>query len=253
MKRARNSDDIDSDEYEYEESEEIVSNCVEPDQRQERENQNQEREVNDMNTAQNSRGQGRPVAKSHRISNDEDIPVVALRDLGERGPGSRSQEKSALNHLNAFLSTENLPSTSDPRFLETISKQVVGKFAHYLQVNAKLKYETTSVYLSAVKRYIIEEVGSNIFQNDSWYKTLRNKTRKVFQNECLESGEPLENRAEPMSVEELAGICLGLFNMKDYKDRALLCIQYHCFGRISEVIVLNLSSLKWNSSLLCPL
>ncbi len=43
----------------------------------------------------------------------------------------------------------------------------------------------------------------------------------------------------------------ALFNLNVFKDCALLCIQYQCLGRVSEVVVPNLSSLKWNNSLEC--
>ena len=59
----------------------------------------------------------------------------------------------------------------------------------------------------------------------------------------------MQNKLEAMSVEDLAVICNALFLMGNYKDRTLLTTEYHCLGRVSEIILLNLKSLKFNSSL----
>jgi site-specific recombinase XerC len=134
-----------------------------------------------------------------------------------------------------------------------LTKELFGKFANYLQVGPKLRQETALSYMSAIKIYVTVELNSAIFQSVSgqWYKNLRSKMEKEYVNQSIQTGEEIQTRAEAMSVVELAEICQAIFRLKNYKDRALLCIQYHCFGRISEVVAVNFSCLKWNSSLCC--
>jgi hypothetical protein len=57
-----------------------------------------------------------------------------------------------------------------------------------------------------------------------------------YQKESLKNGTDLKSQAKPMSVEDLGSICGALFNLDVFKDRALLCIQYQCLGRVSKVV-----------------
>jgi len=93
------------------------------------------------------------------------------------------------------------------------------------------------------------ELNCQVLEKDDWYGYLRKSVKLEYQKESLKNGTELKSQAEPMSVEDLESICGALFNLNVFKDRALLCIQYQCLGRVSKVVVLNLSSLKWNSSL----
>jgi hypothetical protein len=189
------------------------------------------------------------IAKSNSSRN---LDLENLKDIGERGKASQSQDKSALGQFNRFLAKYNLPRTSDPQLLkEKLSTEIFGKFAAFLLTIAKVKYATASSYLASVRRFITEELKSEVCSNESWYRELRKKLKSEYQIDCAEHGEVLENKAEAMCVEDLSVICSGLFLMGNFKDRSLVTTQYHCLGRVSEIILLNLSSLKWNSFLEC--
>jgi hypothetical protein len=178
---------------------------------------------------------------------ETDSQPIVLRNLSERSTGSKALEKSALNHFKAFLEREGKPPiSSDPAFRAILTTELFGKFGNYLQVVPKLRRETALSYMSAIKTYVIVELNSTIFQSDSgqWYRNLRSTMEKEYVNQSIQTGEEIQTRAEAMSVVELAEICRAIFRLKNYKDRALLCIQYHCFGRISEVVAVNLSCLK---------
>jgi hypothetical protein len=166
-----------------------------------------------------------------------------------RGASSKSHDTTVRNYFREFFGVElsslqvNQENPDEIRALkdkyEAFALKMVEKFRN--SADRKPAWQTTMNYLSALQNvirdiYFAGEMG--IFSETKWYNDVRRTTTKLYIKACSELGVKLVNSPDPLTEEILALICDSFLakNSSEFeKSRALLCLMWHLFGRVSEI------------------
>ena len=112
-------------------------------------------------------------------------------------------------------------------------------------------------YLSSLQQVIRNEFFKGkigIFADKDWYKDVRTLTTKQYTLAYKDMGLRLVNSPDPLTEDLLALICQSflLKNSAEYeKNRAIVCMMWHLFGRVSEVGRLLTGSISYDYNHQC--
>jgi hypothetical protein len=193
------------------------------------------------------------------ISDDDNEEVVVLRNLG--AITSRSSEQSintAMNHFNNYLASIRKPAFN-LLTANDLTKELIGCFPDYLSQVAKIdKFNTCTSYLSGVKSKFendarFKDVYKDIFMS-KWYTNLRTKINRLYAEKALSSGDKMVDAAAPMQESDLKQYCHMLFqknNNTSLENRCLLAFQWQAMGRITEIVAMKMTDVKFKKSVTC--
>ena len=175
------------------------------------------------------------------------------------GKSTLASQRTALTSFNLFLTELNKadPQTYPHTRLDQYSRNelrkfrdVFGRYPHYLLTKQKIMLATAKSYLTQNVKAIVEQCEETDIRDPVWYKTLRDKTCRMYNTYHSETNTKKSNPATPMSSADLAILCELLFirnSVKSIQERALLVLQWQALGRVSEITALSYDSLGWHS------
>ena len=174
------------------------------------------------------------------------------------GIGKSKEEKTAkaIKHFDYYCKQRNLATDFEHIDYETITEDLIGKYAHYLVHHAKagckeggdnIKWQTIQGYYSAVKMAFIEKYREHpipqIFgevRTKQMYKTMIRQSLDLHRARTLAqtSTDGFYGQSEAFSMESLTAIPALVFWQNDIKSaefwHLLQGMKYNC-GRGSEV------------------
>jgi integrase len=183
-----------------------------------------------------------------------------LRNLAKHvNKGTLDGERTAKNAFNCFLEylkkhepslnvdVINVEEIHDPEFF---SEDIVGRFPDYLlQVHGAAE-KTYEKYITHLKGYCQRRypgVYFPIFEGKK-YTDLRGKAKREFVHHAAETGTPMVQHSEKMKPGDLTIFCTILVKANTSKAMYLRCfilLQWHAFGRVSEVTALKWSQFRY--------
>jgi len=182
-----------------------------------------------------------------------------LRNIAaDRSKSSQRQCSAALSKLNEYLIADHehlrLPdninfetlrltdfgATDDATYLE----DMFGRFGHFLFSHCKLCWKTSDQYLSAMKQQIIVRFPSLMHLFNGFYKSLRHNLRVQYNQRADATMTDIIKHHEPLPKTLLKKVCERLYGLGEFTLRCIVSLDYHCIGRIKEIISLPLSKLE---------
>ncbi|RLN95310.1 hypothetical protein BBJ28_00024280, partial [Nothophytophthora sp. Chile5] len=173
------------------------------------------------------------------MASSPEAPVVDIVDMmeEERGEAGTRKDASARAKFDAFLNKHvERGSTMMSLSKSDVTEEMMGKFLSYM--TQSLKVNTASNYLASVKRQLIQQTGTTIFDHDAFYQRCRRRLTRVFYKEAERTGKLLEQQAPPMTLADLALLAKALFaanTPRSLMERSLLVFQWVSLGRSSDV------------------
>lgn len=201
-------------------------------------------------------------------SNDAAItaPIVlnGLRNIAaDRSKSGHKQGSAALSKFNEYLSTdyEHLESPDVINY-ETLRitdfssiddccsrlEDMLGRFGHFLFSYCKLCWKTSDQYLSAMKKLIITRYPTLTLLFNGFYKSLRHNLRIQYDERADTTLTDIIKHHEPLRKILLKKVCERLYGLREYTLRCILSLDFHCIGRIKEIIKLPVSKLEVKSN-----
>jgi len=192
-------------------------------------------------------------------SNESTAPISGLRNIAaDQSKSGQRQGSSALSKFNEFLSADydhfNLPEditfgTLRLRDFDTADsgsnlEDMFGRFGHYLFSNCKLSWKTSDQYISAMKKQVITRFPTLSLLFNGFYKALRHNLRAHYDERADTNLSDIIKHHEPMTKALLKKVCARLYELKHYTVRCIICLDFHCIGRIKEIIKLPVSKLE---------
>jgi len=190
-------------------------------------------------------------------------PSNMLRNIAaDQSKSGQRQGSSALAKFNEFLSTDydhfSLPeditygnlrltdfnTVDDGNDLE----DMFGRFGHYLFSRCKLSWKTSDQYISAMKKQVIARFPTLSLLFNGFYKSLRHNLRAQYDERADTTLTDIVQHHEAMTKPLLRKVCARLYELKQYTIRCIICLDFHCIGRIKEIIKLPVSKLEVKTS-----
>lgn len=187
-----------------------------------------------------------------------------FRNEGARQSSSAiSKWNECLEYLRKYNSDEiDIPSVDfndlSEDYLNSHGTRLFDKFSRYMFDISKCECNTATNYLSGVKTAMLRKYQHLKLFEGQWYRDLRVEIQKRWFKDRSEKGEKVQNSAPKMLNEDLEILCNLLLKENDSEsvfNRCLMIIQWHVFGRISELNDIKYSDfdLVHDSNNNCPI
>jgi len=190
--------------------------------------------------------------------------VLQLRNLAaDKSKSGRKQGSAALRKFNEYLSIDHehlhLPDNINFEALRltdfrsggddsTHLEDMLGRYGHFLFSHCKLSWKTADQYLSALKGLIIGRFSTLTLLFNGFYKLLRHNLHVQYDERADATLTDIIKHHEPLTKKLLIKVCERLYGLRDYSLRCILSLDFHCIGRIKEIIKLPVSKLEVKSN-----
>ena len=184
-------------------------------------------------------------------------PVVLRNITNDTGKSSNAQRSACMTKFNAYLRHDQvhltLPSDINWSTLRIVDLQdananflpdVFGRFGHYLFEHGNIKWKSADQYLSALKKKILTNYPTTLPIFVVFYSTLRLKLKRLHDQRADEDEVDLIQHHEPLTKKVLRRLCEYSYGNGDYTLRCICSMDFHCIGRIVEIIKLPIKKLE---------
>ena len=183
-----------------------------------------------------------------------------LRNIAaDKSKSGRKQGSASLRKFNEYLSTDHehlhLPDNINFETLRltdfrsddddsTRLADMLGRYGHFLFSHCKLSWKTSDQYVSAMKGLIIGRFPTLTLLFNGFYKQLRHNLHVQYDERADETLTDIIKHHEPLTKKLLIKVCERLYGLRDYNLRCILTLDFHCIGRIKEIIKLPVSKVE---------
>ena len=183
-----------------------------------------------------------------------------LRNIAaDKSKSGRKQGSASLRKFNEYLSTDHehlhLPDNINFETLRltdfrsddddsTRLADMLGRYGHFLFSHCKLSWKTSDQYVSAMKGLIIGRFPTLTLLFNGFYKQLRHNLHLLDTVRAEETLTDIIKHHEPLTKKLLIKVCERLYGLRDYNLRCILTLDFHCIGRIKEIIKLPVSKVE---------